>query len=204
MTAGAVAALVLGYDASLLFAAMAIAAPWIQAVGRLRCLIQGCCHGREAPEWLGIRYWDQRSRVCSFGGLRGKPLHPTPLYSMVACLMIGVMGARLWSLGASEGMIIGVYLLLSGLCRFVEESYRGEPQTPWVANLRLYQWLAIVLIVAGAITTTLAGSPVPATGLSLAAPIVGFSMLFALVCLFAFGIDFPKSTRRFARLAPVE
>jgi protein-S-isoprenylcysteine O-methyltransferase Ste14 len=74
-------------DTMSLLALVAMAAPWIQGVGRLRCLVQGCCHGREAPEAVGIRYWQPRSRVCALADLRGLPLHPTPLYSamVVGC-----------------------------------------------------------------------------------------------------------------------
>jgi hypothetical protein len=101
-------------------------------------------------------------------------------------------------------MIIGLYLILSGLVRFVEESYRGEPQTPWVAGLRLYQWLAVLLLVIGAFVTTVARTPVPHHGLSFSGPVLGLAVGFGLLCTFAMGVDFPGSTRRFARLAPVE
>ena len=202
--AGATAAGVVGYDASLLFAAIAAAAPWTQAIGRLRCLVQGCCHGREAPEWLGIRYRDPRSRVCSLAGHRGIPLHPNPLYSIIANVVIGLLLVRMWTLGASEGLVIGTYLILAGLGRFVEEAFRGEPQTPVPWGLRLYQWLSIVLLLAGIGVTMVARTGVPDTGPSGDVTTVLFAVLFGLACLFAMGVDFPGSNRRFARLAPVE
>ncbi|MBK7027646.1 MAG: hypothetical protein IPH40_12815 [Polaromonas sp.] len=37
-----------------LFAAFATSAPFAQAVGRLRCAIQGCCHGRPVVFAMGI------------------------------------------------------------------------------------------------------------------------------------------------------
>jgi protein-S-isoprenylcysteine O-methyltransferase Ste14 len=202
--AGAVLAGAAGYDMSLLFAAIATAAPWTQAIGRLRCLVQGCCHGREAPAWIGIRYLDPRSRVCSIAGHRGVPLHPNPLYSILANLVIGPLLLRLWTLGASEGLIVGCYLMLAGIGRFVEEAYRGEPQTPVTGGLRLYQWLSVLLLLIGAAVTVTARVPVPDTGPTLHRPTILFAGVFALACLFAMGVDFPGSTRRFARLAPVE
>jgi protein-S-isoprenylcysteine O-methyltransferase Ste14 len=203
-TAGAVMAGWAGYDTSLLLAALAAAAPWTQAIGRLRCLVQGCCHGREAPDWIGIRYFDPRSRVCSIAEHRGVPLHPNPLYSILANLAIGMLLVRLWGLGASEGLVIGVYLMLAGIGRFVEEAYRGEPQTPVPWGLRLYQWLSILLLASGAIVTVASRASVPATGPSLHPWTALFAIAFALACLFAMGVDFPGSTRRFARLAPVD
>ena len=57
----------------------------------------------------------------------------------------------------------GIYLLLSGCGRFVEEAYRGEPQTRVLAGLRFYQWIAIACVVAGAAITCVRGSaPLPA------------------------------------------
>ncbi|HET7039073.1 MAG TPA: prolipoprotein diacylglyceryl transferase family protein, partial [Gemmatimonadales bacterium] len=138
-----------------LFGLVAMEAPWLQAIGRLRCLVQGCCHGSPAPDGIGIRYTRDHSRVCALGNLKGVPVHPTPLYSILGNLVIGVLLARLWSLGAPLSLIAGAYLMLSGLARFVEESYRGEPQTPIVGGLRLYQWLAILSFGAGIGLTTL-------------------------------------------------
>ncbi len=203
-TAGALLAGFLGFDTSLLFAAVAAAAPWTQAVGRLRCLVQGCCHGHPAREGLGIRYWDRRSRVCTLGGMRGQSLHPTPLYSLLANIVLGVLLMRLWTVGASEGLVIGVYLTLAGITRFVEEAYRGEPQTPSLAGLRLYQWLAVGLVLVGAAVTTSSHTNVPGTGLSLALPVIASAGIFSLACCFALGVDFPNSTRRYTRLAPAE
>lgn len=186
----------------LLLAAIAIEAPWIQAIGRLRCLVQGCCHGHEAPEAIGIRYWHERSRVCALGDLRGVPLHPTPLYSILANIVIGVLLLRLWSLGASLALIPGVYLILGGVARFVEESYRGEPQTPIVWGLRLYQWLAILSFVGGIVLTTLPAAAAPGIAVSLDPRIPVAALVFAVAAGFAMGVDFPMATGRFTRLAP--
>src|SRR5689334_24097193 len=37
-----------------LIGVIALAAPWVQAFGRFRCLVQGCCHGKVADQSLGI------------------------------------------------------------------------------------------------------------------------------------------------------
>lgn len=185
----------------LLLAAVAVAAPWVQAVGRARCLVQGRCHGREAEETVGIRYWKKRSRVCDLAGLEGVPLHPTPLYSMLANVVIGVFLLRLWSLGAALGIVAGAYLMLAGVARFVEESYRGEPQTPVLWGLRIYQWLAVVSFVLGAVLTTVPSGAAPGVVLWLDVKIFYVAALFGLAAGAAMGVDFPRSTRRFTRLA---
>jgi len=151
---GALAAPLVGTSAWLMLAAYSVAGPWVQSLGRLRCLVQGCCHGHPAPEGIGIRYHHPRSRVCRLSDWKDVPLHPTPLYSILWNGYVALAMLRLWSLHASLSLIAGLYLILTGLARFVEEAYRGEPQTPVYAHLRLYQWVAIASVAVGAVITT--------------------------------------------------
>jgi hypothetical protein len=106
---------------------------------------------------------------------------------------------RLLQLRASCTLIFGTYLLLSNAGRFVEEAYRGEPQTATVYGLHLYQWIAIAMAVAGAILTTVKSSPLPQfTSLRLSS--IFLALGCSAVAWFVTGIDFPESSRRFARL----
>lgn len=174
--------------------------PWVQGIGRFRCLVNGCCHGAETGEQLGIRYTHPRSRVCFVSGLKGRPLHPTQLYSMLWLALVGGLQLKLWLGGAAPSLIFGTYLIMNGLGRFVEEAYRGEPQTPVMAGLRLYQWAAVVSVTAGIIISCVpAHLPALTPGItwqSLAR--AGFMWVFVQ---FMMGIDFPNSNRRFSRLA---
>lgn len=181
--------------------AFAVAAPVIQGVGRLRCLVQGCCHGRPVTDaWLGIRYTRPLSRVCRIAGLANTPVHPTPLFSMISNLAIVGVLLRLWIGGTDLALIIGIYLLLSTCARFVEEAYRGEPQTARPAGLPIYQWLAIGCLLAGiAVSGVAAPAPPPWPGWS-AAPL-RYALPFGLVVWCCMGVDFPESQRRMSRLA---
>jgi protein-S-isoprenylcysteine O-methyltransferase Ste14 len=183
----------------LLLGALCVGGPWVQAIGRVRCLVQGCCHGRSAPARLGIRYQHPRSRVFRIEELRGVPVYPTPLYSIVWNAYIAMALWRLWDLHFPLHFICGIYLILNGLGRFVEEAYRGEPQTPTFGGLRLYQWIALLTILTGALVTALGRSePAPAPIFQWQA--LPIAMLFGIVCWLALGVDFPDSKRRFARL----
>ncbi len=186
-------------DFWLLLAAFCVGGPWGQSIGRLRCFVQGCCHGRPASILIGIRYNHPRSRVFLLPDLRDVPLHPTPLYSILWNGYIALAMPRLWMLHFPLHFIGGIYLLLTGLGRFVEEAYRGEPQTPVFAGLRLYQWIAILTILFGALITAL-GHSERASQPEFHWPALGVAALFGIVCWFALGVDFPASNRRFARL----
>ncbi|MFO1431180.1 MAG: prolipoprotein diacylglyceryl transferase family protein [Candidatus Competibacteraceae bacterium] len=180
-------------------AAMATSATFTQAVGRLRCVIQGCCHGRLAPAGYGIRIRHPRSRICALANLCGEPVYPTPLYSILANCALGLLLLRLWSAEAPTTLIAGLYLILSALTRFVEESYRGEPQTPVWCGLRLYQWLAVGCLIGGAVITTLPGPAVHSAGI-LSPVIVETALITGTLAAFLMSMDFPHSQRRFARL----
>lgn len=197
---GALLVQLLGGSAWLLLSGYAVAGPIIQSMGRLRCLVQGCCHGRLASASVGIRYSHPRSRVTRLTQLAGLAIHPTPLYSILWNVVIGGLLIRLWFLQTPLPLVCGLYLILNGMGRFVEEAYRGEPQTPILGNLRLYQIMAITSVVAGIVVSmmrTSSTAPTPQwSGIAIAG---GFCLGF--VTWFALGVDFPNSNKRFARLA---
>ncbi|MFN2316643.1 MAG: prolipoprotein diacylglyceryl transferase family protein [Gemmatimonadales bacterium] len=187
-----------------LMAAFALAAPWIQLLGRLRCLVQGCCHGAPTSAEAGICYHQSRSRVAHLADLGGAPIYPTPLYSIGGNLVIGLLLIRMHTLGAPATLILGSYFLLAGLARFVEEAYRGEPQTPVVVGLRVYQWFAVGSVLAGIGITMV---PMAPSGAGFQAPtpaLTAWVLVMFLVFSAAMGLDFPGSDRRFSRLASAE
>jgi protein-S-isoprenylcysteine O-methyltransferase Ste14 len=191
----------IGADPWLVFAAYAVVAPVVQAFGRLRCLVQGCCHGRaaEGDGIPGIRYTHPRSRVTRLSELGGTSLHPTQVYSIVWSLFTLALLARLWVAAASLSFIAGAFFVLNGLGRFVEEHYRGEPHTRILAGLRLYQWLALASVVFGAVLATIATPPAPPVAVPAASAWLGAAVVGAITYV-AYGVDFPRWNVRFARL----
>ena len=191
---------VMGYDVWIIVGTCTIFLPWAQAIGRLRCLVNGCCHGGKVHNHkIGIRFWHFRSRVCGISGLKGEYLHPTQLYSIIWLFFIGFLFFVLWNKKAPPSFILGLYLILSGIGRFVEEAFRGEVQTPLVNGLRLYQWTAVITFILGIAFTLIPSQPILIEGgfdweILLAALIVGF------ITFFAMGVDFPNSNARFSRL----
>lgn len=182
----------------ILLGAHCLGAPWMQALGRLRCLVNGCCHGAPAPPASGIRVTHARSRVTRLAALAGVPVHPTQLYSILSNALLGLVLLRLWLSACPLSLIIGVYAIGNGMARFVEEAYRGEPQTLVIAGLRLYQWIALGCVLVGALMTTL-----HAPSASVLTPSIEgllWASAFASLAAIAMGVDFPESNRPFARL----
>jgi hypothetical protein len=196
---GALLAPLAGTSPWLVLACYSVAGPVAQSIGRLRCLVQGCCHGRPAPPGLGIRYAHPRSRVCRLTEWKGIPLHPTPLYSMAWNGFVGLAMLRLWSLAAPLSLIAGLYLILTGIGRFAEEAYRGEPQTPVFRGLRLYQWISAAAVLIGILLTSLPSVAAPAFQATWKP--LWSALGFGMVAGIALGVDLPDSQRRFSRLA---
>ncbi|PTX44811.1 phospholipid methyltransferase [Christiangramia gaetbulicola] len=190
----------LGYDVWVLIGVISVVMPWVQAIGRFRCLVNGCCHGKKVNDPnIGIRYYHYRSRVCGISHLKGELLYPTPLYSMIWLFLVGLVLLSLWNNGFSMSFIFGLYLILTSIGRFVEEAYRGEVQTPIVQGLRLYQWTAIISFAIGMIMTCIPVQVVVASS-SFGWETILSSVLGGLFTFFAMGVDFPNSNARFSRL----
>lgn len=188
-------------DAGVVLAAFCLAAPWTQALGRLRCLVQGCCHGGPAPAASGIVVTNPHSRVCGQSPYCGLPIYPTQVYSIVGNLLLGPALLLAWQAGCTTTLIMGGYLVGAGAVRFVEEAYRGEPLTPVVGRLRLYQWFAVVMFVGGALLICAPGVPVPPLTWDAAPVALAVGLLFFAVCGAALSVDAPESRRRFTRLS---
>lgn len=182
-----------------LTAAIALAAPFIQAVGRLRCLVQGCCHGKASDDVIGIHAHHLSSRICA-AGLGKKNIHNTQLYSIVFNILIAGILWRLYYAHVAASVITGMYFVLTGLSRFAEENYRGEPQTKIKWGLRIYQWAAIIFVIVGIALTCVPSSPGAPFSLRFDPGLLITSLASGLVYAFAMGMDFPKSTKRFSRL----
>jgi len=197
---GSLAIWAMGLNVWVIIGVASVIMPWVQATGRLRCLVNGCCHGSkiENPQ-IGIRYFHHRSRVCNISNLKGELLHPTQLYSILWLFFLGFILLVLWNNSVAASFIFGIYLILTGIGRFVEEAYRGEAQTPNVSGLHLYQWTAIISVVVGIAMTMIRINPIQVNpGFNWETLVV--ALLCGLFVFFAMGVDFPYSNARFSRL----
>ncbi len=190
----------MGYNVWVIIGVISVVMPWVQGIGRFRCLVNGCCHGSKvANPDIGIKYFHHRSRVCGISQLKGELLHPTPLYSTLWLFLIGFILLSLWYNNFSSPFIFGLYLILTGIGRFVEEAYRGEVQTPILKGLRLYQWTAILSVFIGIIMTLIHIESVAIIS-NVGWETILSATIGGLFTTFAMGIDFPYSNARFSRL----
>jgi len=101
-------------------------------IGRIGCFLSGDgCYGVPTNLPWGMSFPNGIEPVFV-------RVHPTPLYELGAGLLIG---AWLWIRGGKPrpaGSILGEYLLLSGLARFLVEFIRRNPRVLWgLSNAQL-------------------------------------------------------------------
>jgi phosphatidylglycerol:prolipoprotein diacylglycerol transferase len=109
-------------------------APFIalaQAIGRIGCLLNGCCYGKESA--FGIYF-----------PVHNKTLIPTQLYSTLLLLAIFIFLRYLQERPRRGGEIVFTYLLLYSLNRFFIEFWRADnPQV--FMHLTLFQIISLIL-----------------------------------------------------------
>jgi phosphatidylglycerol---prolipoprotein diacylglyceryl transferase len=128
-----------------------------QAIGRIGCFAAGCCWGRECDLPWGVRF---RSDFAAPVPL-DKALHPTQLYESFADLMIFVILYRYFKRSPREGNVIGLYLVLYSTARFCIEFFRFHEQA-LVGPFSLTQWIALGLLIVGAVFLLRPHAPSPA------------------------------------------
>jgi prolipoprotein diacylglyceryltransferase len=194
--------LTLGIPLPQLAVGVVLAAPYAQAAGRLRCLVQGCCHGIPTDGRFGIRVWQPQSRVCLLSGLRGEYILITQLYSILANLLLGGLLIAMWRWQTvPASLIVAAYFVLTSIERFAEDGYRGETQTRMILGLKEPQWIALGGLAAGVASALLPATYATADVAGPSVWLVVAALIGGLITAFAMSMDFPQSQVRFSRLS---
>ncbi len=110
--------------------------PFSIALGRVGCLLGGCCRGLPHEGWLSIRYDDGVARW------------PAPAIEIVFQLAAGALFIWLVREGRLRGRVFSLYLVLYGVFRFATEFLRETPKP--FGPISVYQLLSLLMIALGA------------------------------------------------------
>lgn len=123
------------------------AAPGIalgHVVGRMGCLLAGCCYGAPTTLPWGITFSDPFA-AANVGTPLHHALHPTQIYDAVANLVILVALLLTERRGRTfPGRTFWLYMLAYAVSRFVEEFFRGDPRGT-LGLVSTSQMIALVL-----------------------------------------------------------
>lgn len=111
--------------------------PFSLGIGRLGCLLSGCC--------LGVA-WDGPWSVADAHGIQR---HPAAIYEMLFDFVMGAVLILLHRRGLLVGRLFALYLIAYGVFRFFSEFWRETLKA--FAGLSAYQWMSVALVIAGTI-----------------------------------------------------
>lgn len=105
--------------------------PLGHAIGRIGCLLAGCCHGVRCGEYLANKWG-----ICYF---------PIQAVEAVCNLIIMVVLLRCVNKKKYHNVILRIYLLLYANVRFFLEFFRGDAIRGTLCGLSTAQWVSVIL-----------------------------------------------------------
>jgi phosphatidylglycerol:prolipoprotein diacylglycerol transferase len=133
------------------------------AIGRLGCFAAGCCWGKPTTVSWSVVFTDPVAHE-NVGVPLGIHLHATQLYESAGTLLIGLYLWRRFARPHAPGVILGLYLLCYSAFRFVVEFWRDPTgrNYPFDGPFTATQWVALGLLIAGALLLARKSRPVAA------------------------------------------
>jgi phosphatidylglycerol:prolipoprotein diacylglycerol transferase len=115
------------------------------ALGRIGCIIQGCCYGSPTHLPWGFIYTHPDSSLPPDWIAQGTATHPVPIYEAILFLaLLGILLALRRRLRPS-GTTFLAFLAGHSLVRFAATFLRGDPSLPIVAGLAQAQFIALAV-----------------------------------------------------------
>jgi len=112
------------------------------AVGRIGCLMAGCCYGRECDLPWAITFHNHNSLAPL-----EIPLHPTQIYEVLGNLLIFAALMLFRKKRQMDGQVFWVYVFLYGAMRFIIEIFRGDDRGAFIFGVvSVSQTIGILMI----------------------------------------------------------
>lgn len=120
------------------------------AIGRVGCLLAGCCWGAYCTLPWAITYTDPAA-AANVGTPLHVPLHPFPVYSSLFNLALYGFLAWLYRRSPAPGTVFASYLMIYGSGRFLLELTRGDEVRGTILGgaLSTSQGIAVAMVVVG-------------------------------------------------------
>lgn len=132
------------------------------AIGRIGCLLNGCCWGDRCELPWAISF--PKDGGVTFAALMDRgflpadalwtfPLHPTQLYSSLNALILMAVTAAYFHTRPKPGSVVAMGCLLYPVSRFTIEFLRGDEMGQFGTSLTISQWYCVALFAVGVVFT---------------------------------------------------
>ncbi|MCR5716034.1 MAG: prolipoprotein diacylglyceryl transferase [Lachnospiraceae bacterium] len=116
-----------------------------QAIGRIGCLLAGCCYGATTDSSMCIVFTHSNYAPNHVA------LIPTQIYSSLLNFLNFFVLLLIGAKAKKKGIVISCYLMFYSVGRFVIEFYRGDLNRGFVGNLSTSQFIAIFIFLLGVV-----------------------------------------------------
>ena len=126
------------------------------AIGRIGCLMAGCCHGKECTLPFAISFTHPESLAPL-----NIPLHPTQIYAVISNFFIFVVLLFIYKRRKFDGMVFLIYIMFYSFMRSIIEFFRGDFRGDFFFDfISLSQGIGLTIsVVAAALLIKLSRSP---------------------------------------------
>jgi phosphatidylglycerol:prolipoprotein diacylglycerol transferase len=127
-----------------------------EALGRVGCLLNGCCYGLPCRHPWAIQFpseslaWFQHiaDGTIIHSAAYSTPVHPTQIYSVIGgLLLLGLLSAY-YPHRRRDGEVMALLMVTYPVARFVFESYRGD-EPVYLAGLTMSQGISVIVFLGG-------------------------------------------------------
>lgn len=162
---------------------VAVVLPLGQALGRIGCFLNGCCHGRLCDGFPGIAFprfsgpWHEQVRdgLIDATAARSLPVLPTQLFEAAGCALIFALLLLLYR-RKRRGLVTGAYLACYGVLRFALEYFRGDQRiTLGEFTFAPVQWLAGHGALPSSIAALSIGQLISAVAIAASIPVLAYA-----------------------------
>ncbi len=114
-----------------------------QALGRIGCVMAGCCYGKQCSLPWSVTFKNPNSLAPL-----NTPLHPTQLYHSLSGVIIFILLIAAKKKVRQPGQLFALFLMLYALFRFVVEFFRGDFRGH-LGFLSVTQWIVCLVFILG-------------------------------------------------------
>ena len=117
--------------------------------GRVGCLLNGCCYGRQTDVPWAITFTNPQAHELS-GTPLDVPLHPTEIYDALLNFGLYLFLAWIFRRKKFDGQVFATYLLCYAVTRSIVEYFRGDyTDLHYHLGLTPAQWVSVPIFVTG-------------------------------------------------------